>query len=302
MRSPEDFERDDGIDDAGSSSDVTARMELLGEALRLMQIYPATKDVFRFLVLMSFLSTSASSTSEHPATAFELVARLFNTTMIHPIYQTHFKHNVEYNALESSTSGYPNRPEPGTKAMVLSSLVALVFRPREKRGYKCASTDTEQIPYPQFPPTALPGPCILRLFSAGEIRPNVQPQLGFTIKTTLSQQTRTFSSFRSQSTLPLANSPSRFNISSTHILNTTLSSRVIRLVHNLGPRYTETLRTGLEMYFTYEAAMAPNVHLFASAGTTNLGSGLATGLEIGLGEALVCAPAVCIDRTTTSRG
>lgn len=56
----------------------------------------ATKDVFRemdgFLVLMSFLSTSAFSSSESPATAFDLVMQVFSTAMIdHPINQTHFK-------------------------------------------------------------------------------------------------------------------------------------------------------------------------------------------------------------------
>ncbi|CAE6438893.1 unnamed protein product [Rhizoctonia solani] len=138
--SPEDFERDARIEtmrmvvqSINAVEDDTARMDLLGEASRLMQIDPATKDVFRemdgFLVLMSFLSTSAFSTSEHPATAFDLVMQVFSTAMIdHPINQTHFKHNVGYNALESSTSDYLNRPEPDTKAMVLSSLAAFIFQ------------------------------------------------------------------------------------------------------------------------------------------------------------------------------
>ncbi|KAJ1300253.1 hypothetical protein OPQ81_005082 [Rhizoctonia solani] len=138
--SPEDFERDARVEtmrmvvqSINAVEDDTARMDLLGEASRLMQIDPATKDVFRemdgFLVLMSFLSTSAFSASESPATALDLIMQVFSTAMIdHPINQTHFKHNVGYNALESSASDYLNRPEPGTKAMVLSSLAAFVFQ------------------------------------------------------------------------------------------------------------------------------------------------------------------------------
>ncbi|KDN41354.1 hypothetical protein RSAG8_07469, partial [Rhizoctonia solani AG-8 WAC10335] len=138
--SPEDFERDARVEtmrmvvqSINAVEDDTARMDLLGEASRLMQIDPATKDVFRemdgFLVLMSFLSTSAFSTSESPAQGFDLAMQVLSTAMIdHTINQAHFKHNVGYNPLESSTSDYLNRPEPGTQAMVLSSLAAFVFQ------------------------------------------------------------------------------------------------------------------------------------------------------------------------------
>ncbi|QRW23798.1 hypothetical protein RhiXN_10122 [Rhizoctonia solani] len=68
--SPEDFERDARaetmrmvVQSINAVEDDTARIDLLGEASRLMLIDPATKDVFRemdgFLVLISFLSTSA---------------------------------------------------------------------------------------------------------------------------------------------------------------------------------------------------------------------------------------------------
>ncbi|EUC54362.1 hypothetical protein RSOL_042820, partial [Rhizoctonia solani AG-3 Rhs1AP] len=133
--SPEDFERDARVEtmrmvvqSINAVEDDTARMDLLGEASRLMQIDPTTKDVFRemdgFLVLMSFLSTSAFATS--PAIAFDLVMQVFSTAMIdHPINQVAFQ---GYNALESSTCDYLNRPEQGTQAMVLSSLAAFVFQ------------------------------------------------------------------------------------------------------------------------------------------------------------------------------
>ncbi|KAG8690949.1 hypothetical protein FRC11_007896 [Ceratobasidium sp. 423] len=572
--SPEDFERDARIEtmrmvvqSINAVEDDTARMDLLGEASRLMQIDPATKDVFRemdgFLVLMSFLSTSAFSTSEHPATAFDLVMQVFSTAMIdHPINQTHFKHNVGYNALESSTSDYLNRPEPGTKAMVLSSLAAFVFQlpslsaflptidaqrhddsdatvapigdyitqldtpsarishplaipillrltwslsnetysfamaklfdrlaavsyanratmagsgivrivwdrlyplpaPKsteiaelsaqeshalqkllrrvidvgaplsdlkhlfkrtsnngiiglkalsalkgnpqarwpsflsfrgegcgldvnnlnlrgkgisvlmwiyiEHRSHRpihlfgCLSSESRGgqstlfalvlkpdgclAIQPGFRKTSdaidlqggitLPGSMIQRgrwthlglTWAAGEtgLKMHIDGHLTDTVFTisyprfsqvhiyygsspleklnTISnpnsalhsrrptpQHSRSFSSFTSHSSLAPANPPPpQFYISSTHILNTTLSPGVIRLAHHLGPRYTGTLRTGLGRHLTYEAATALNVYLFASAGTTNLGSDLATGLEVGLGEAVVCA-------------
>ncbi|KAJ1299892.1 hypothetical protein OPQ81_005012 [Rhizoctonia solani] len=569
--SPEDFERDARVEtmrmvvqSINAVEDDTARMDLLGEASRLMQIDPATKDVFRemdgFLVLMSFLSTSAFSASESPATAFDLVMQVFSTAMIdHPINQTHFKHNVGYNALESSASDYLNRPEPGTKAMVLSSLAAFVFQlpslsaflpsidaqphdssdgtvmpmgdyitqldtPSARISHPLAipillrltwslanetysfamaklfdrlaavsyanraamagsgvvrivwdrlyplptskSAAPVEIPAQEshalqkllrrvidvgaplsdlkhlFKRTSSGGPVGLKTLGTlkgnpqarwpsflsfrGEgcgldvqnlnlrgkgisvlmwiyiehrshlavhlfgclsseprggqstlfalvLKPDgclaIQPgfrkasdavdlqgvitlpgsmiqrgrwtHLGLTwasgetglkmhidghLTDTLStitcprfsqvhiyygsspldkplisnsashsrrptpQHSRSFSSFTSQSSLPPANPPPpQFYISSTHILNTTLSPAVIRLAHHLGPRYTGTLRTGLGRHLTYEAATALNVYLFASAGTTNLGSDLATGLEVGLGEAVVCA-------------
>ncbi|CAE6467269.1 unnamed protein product [Rhizoctonia solani] len=572
--SPEDFERDARIEtmrmvvqSINAVEDDTARMDLLGEASRLMLIDATTKDVFRemdgFLVLMSFLSTSAFSASDSPATAFDLVMQVFSTAMVdHPINQTHFKHNVGYSALESSASDYLNRPEQGTKAMVLSSFAAFVFQlpsltaflptidapshgdsdatvapigdyitqldtPSARISHPLAipillrltwslsnetyslamaklfdriaavsyanratmagsgivrlvwdrlypllaakSISTMDLPVQEshalqkllrrvldvgaplsdlkhlFKRTASSGGVGLKALSAlkgnpqarwpsflsfrGErcgldvdnlnlrgkgisvlmwiyiehrshapvhlfgclsvesrggqytifalvLKPDgclaIQPSsrktsdavdlqgtitlpgsmiqrgrwthLGLTwasgesglkmyidghLTDTLytityprfsqvhiyygsspldrpspgsnsasaihsrrptPQHARSFSSFTSQSSLPPANPPPpQYYISSTHILNTTLSPAVIRLAHHLGPRYTGTLRTALGRHLTYEAATALNVYLFASAGTTNLGTDLAAGLEIGLGEAVVCA-------------
>ncbi|CAE6451233.1 unnamed protein product [Rhizoctonia solani] len=570
--SPEDFERDARVEtmrmvvqSINAVEDDTARMDLLGEASRLMQIDPTTKDVFRemdgFLVLMSFLSTSAFAMN--PATAFDLVMQVFSTAMIdHPINQAHFKHNVGYNALESSTLDYLNRPEPGTQAMVLSSLAAFVFQlpslsaflptidtqshddpettvtsigdyitqldtPSARISHPVAipillrltwslsnetysfamaklfdriaavsyanratmagsgivrlvwdrlyplpapkSTGTAEIPvqeshalqkllrrvidvgapltdlkhlfkrtsnngtiglkalgvlkgnpqarWPSFlsfrgegsgldvnnlnlrgkgisalmwiyiehrshlpiqlfgclssesrgPPftlfglvlkpdgclaiqpgfrkasdavdlqgsITLPGSMIQRgrwthlglTWASGEagLKMHIDGHVTDTLSTIpfprfsqvhayygssplekpsstsnpssavhsrrpTPQHTRSFSSVTSQSSLPPANPPPpQFYISSTHLLNTTLSPGVIRLAHHLGPRYTGTLRTGLGRHLTYEAATALNVYLFVSAGTTNLGTDLAAGLETGLGEAVICA-------------
>ncbi|KAF8696543.1 Beach protein, partial [Rhizoctonia solani] len=572
--SPEDFERDARVEtmrmvvqSINAVEDDTARIDLLGEASRLMLIDPATKDVFRemdgFLVLISFLSTSAFLPSESPAIAFDLVMQVFSVAMIdHPINQTHFKHNVGYSALESSASDYLNRPEQGTKAMVLSSFAAFVFQlpslsvflptidaqshddsdatvtpvgdyitqldtPSARISHPLAipillrltwslsnetysfamaklfdrlaavsyanratmagsgivrlvwdrlyplptsksigSTDlpvqeshalqkllrrvidvgaplsdlkhlfkrtssngavglkalaalkgNPQARWPSFlsfrgdrcgldvenlnlkgrgisvllwiyiehrshvpvhlfgcvsaesrgaqstlfalvlkpdgclaiQPNSrktsetsdgqgivtLPGSMIQRgrwthlglTWGSGEsgLKMHIDGHLTDTLSTIVyprfsqihiyygsspleksytgsnpasavhsrrptPQHTRSFSSFTSQSSLPPANPPPpQYYISSTHILNTTLSPAVVRLAHHLGPRYTGTLRTGLGRHLTYEAATALNVYLFASAGTTNLGTDLATGLEIGLGEAVVCA-------------
>ncbi|KAF8749643.1 Beach protein [Rhizoctonia solani] len=572
--SPEDFERDARVEtmrmvvqSINAVEDDTARIDLLGEASRLMLIDPATKDVFRemdgFLVLISFLSTSAFLPSESPAIAFDLVMQVFSVAMIdHPINQTHFKHNVGYSALESSASDYLNRPEQGTKAMVLSSFAAFVFQlpslsvflptidaqshddsdatvtpvgdyitqldtPSARISHPLAipillrltwslsnetysfamaklfdrlaavsyanratmagsgivrlvwdrlyplptsksigSTDlpvqeshalqkllrrvidvgaplsdlkhlfkrtssngavglkalaalkgNPQARWPSFlsfrgdrcgldvenlnlkgrgisvllwiyiehrshvpvhlfgcvsaesrgaqstlfalvlkpdgclaiQPNSrktsetsdgqgivtLPGSMIQRgrwthlglTWGSGEsgLKMHIDGHLTDTLSTIVyprfsqihiyygsspleksytgsnpasavhsrrptPQHTRSFSSFTSQSSLPPANPPPpQYYISSTHILNTTLSPAVVRLAHHLGPRYTGTLRTGLGRHLTYEAATALNVYLFASAGTTNLGTDLATGLEVGLGEAVVCA-------------
>ncbi|KAG9085009.1 hypothetical protein FRC06_003772 [Ceratobasidium sp. 370] len=138
--SPEDFERDARIEtmrmviqSINAVEDNTARIDLLGEAARLMQVDANTKDVFRemdgFLVVMSFMSTSAFSPSENPTVALEKALQIFSlATLDHSVNMCHFKHNVGYEALESSIFDYVNRAEPGTTSSTLSSLAAFAFQ------------------------------------------------------------------------------------------------------------------------------------------------------------------------------
>ncbi|KAG8739840.1 hypothetical protein FRC10_005070 [Ceratobasidium sp. 414] len=138
--SPEDFERDARIEtmrmvvqSINAVEDDTARIDLLGEAARLMQVDANTKDVFRemdgFLVVTSFMSTSAFSPSENPAAALEKALQVFSfATIDHPVNMSHFKHNVGYEAFESSLFDYVNRAEPGTASSTLSSLAAFAFQ------------------------------------------------------------------------------------------------------------------------------------------------------------------------------
>ncbi|KAG9093766.1 hypothetical protein FS749_013788 [Ceratobasidium sp. UAMH 11750] len=138
--SPEDFERDARVEtmrmviqSINAVDDDTARIDLLGEAARLMQVDANTKDVFRemdgFLVVMSFMSTGAFSPSENPAIALEKALQVFSfATLDHSVNMCHFKHNVGYEALDSSVSDYVNRPEPGTATSSLSSLAAFAFQ------------------------------------------------------------------------------------------------------------------------------------------------------------------------------
>ncbi|KAG8791696.1 hypothetical protein FRC12_008394, partial [Ceratobasidium sp. 428] len=138
--SPEDFERDARIEtmrmvvqSINAVDDETARLDLLGEAVRLMKIDANTKDVFRemdgFLVVMSLLSTSAFSPSEKPGIALDKALQVFSTaTADHSMNMCHFKHNVGYQALESSVSDYVNRIEPGIPSSALSSLAAFAFQ------------------------------------------------------------------------------------------------------------------------------------------------------------------------------
>ncbi|QRV82971.1 beige protein [Ceratobasidium sp. AG-Ba] len=138
--SPEDFERDARIEtmrmvvqSINAVEDETARLDLLGEATRLMQVDANTKDVFRemdgFLVIMSVLSSSAFSTSDKPLLALDRALQIFsNATLDHPVNLCHFKHNVGYEALESSVSDYVNRKEQGVASSALSSLAAFAFQ------------------------------------------------------------------------------------------------------------------------------------------------------------------------------
>ncbi|CAE6445320.1 unnamed protein product, partial [Rhizoctonia solani] len=58
----------------------------------------------------------------------------------------------------------------------------------------------------------------------------------------------------------------------------------------LGSMIRRSLWTHLGLaWAASQTGLTPNVYMFASAGTPNLGSGLATGLEMALGEALVCS-------------